>query len=182
VASSASRPRPRGRADNPFLTDPARRPELWAKGLRNPWGFWRDPASGDLWLGDVGESTVEELDRIPAGVAGVNLGWYHLEGNEVNEPGAPADALAPVFTYRHDEIGPAIIGGRIYRGASIPALRGAYVFADMAGVLFALGAGDEVVRLGLTIPQLIVTGFGDGLDGELYVLTLQGGVLRLGPA
>jgi glucose/arabinose dehydrogenase len=169
-------------ADNPFLADPARRPELWAKGLRNPWGFWRDPASGDLWLGDVGESTVEELDRIPAGVAGVNLGWYHLEGNEVNEPGAPADALAPVFTYRHDEIGPAIIGGRIYRGASIPALRGAYVFADMAGVLFALGAGDEVVRLGLTIPQLIVTGFGDGLDGELYVLTLQGGVLRLGPA
>jgi hypothetical protein len=100
----------------------------------------------------------------------------------VHEPGAPGDTLPPVFTYRHDEIGPAIIGGRIYRGTTIPELRGAYVFADMAGVLFALGAGDEVVRLGLTIPQLIVTGFGDGLDGELYVLTLQGGVLRLGPA
>ncbi len=167
--------------DNPFLTDPGRRPELWAKGLRNPWGFWRDPASGDLWLGDVGENTVEELDRIPAGTAGVNLGWYFMEGNEVREQGAPADAFPPIFTYRHDEIGPAIIGGRIYRGSAIPELHGAYVFADMAGTLFALGAGDEVVRLSLTIPHVIVTGFGIGPDDELYVLTLQGGVLRLGP-
>ena len=56
------------------------------------------------------------------------------------------DAFPPIFTYRHDEIGPAIIGGRIYRGSAIPELHGAYVFADMAGTLFALGAGDEVVR------------------------------------
>lgn len=167
--------------DNPFLNDPARRPELWAKGLRNPWGFWRDPVSGDLWLGDVGENTVEELDRIPAGTAGVNLGWYFREGNDEREPGGPADPFAPVFTYRHDEIGPAIIGGRIYRGSAIPELRGAYVFADMAGVLFALGAGDQVVRLPLTVPHVIVTGFGVGPDEELYVLTLQGGILRLSP-
>lgn len=167
--------------DNPFLGDPARRPELWAKGLRNPWGFWRDPATGDLWLGDVGENTVEELDRIPAGTGGVNLGWYYLEGNEVFAQGGPADTFPPIFTYRHDEIGPAIIGGRIYRGSAIPELHGAYVFADMSGTFFALGEGDQVARLTLRVPKVIVTGFAIGPDDELYVLTLQGGVLRLEP-
>ncbi|MDQ3469425.1 MAG: PQQ-dependent sugar dehydrogenase, partial [Actinomycetota bacterium] len=167
-------------ADNPFLGDASKRPELWAKGLRNPWGFWRDPVTGDLWTGDVGENTVEELNRIPAGVGGLNLGWYFLEGTQVNYEGAPPDTHPPLFTYRHDEIGPAVIGGQVYRGSAIPALRGAYVFADIAGAVFAVGAGDATVRLDLVIPG-VVTAFGAGADGELYVCTHTAGIQRLVP-
>lgn len=165
-------------ADNPYIGDDLKRPELWAKGLRNPWGFWRDHVTGDLWTGDVGESALEEIDRIPAGVAGANLGWYYIEGTQVNHQGAPADVLAPVHVYRHDEIGPAVIGGCVYRGEAIPALRGAYVFGDMAGATFALGAGDAVTRLQLSVGG-ILTGFGLGPDGELYALTLEAGAFRL---
>ena len=128
-------------------------PELWAKGLRNPWGFWRDPVTGDLWISDVGEDDVEELNRIPATVAGANFGWYFVEGDHVRYQGVPADAVNPLFTYRHDQIGPAIIGGRVYRGQRDPGLDGAYVFADMAGEIFAMGAGDQVTPLTATLPQ-----------------------------
>ena len=109
--------------DNPFVADATKRPEIWAKGLRNPWGFWRDPLNGELWIGDVGEDTVEELNRVPGTQAGANFGWWFIEGTEVRDPGAPPDAVAPIFTYRHDQYGPAIIGGRIYRGAAIPGSR-----------------------------------------------------------
>jgi glucose/arabinose dehydrogenase len=168
-------------ADNPFVGDPDKMPELWAKGLRNPWGFWRDPATGDLWVSDVGEDTVEELNRISAATAGANFGWYFIEGDNVRYQGAPADAVHPVFTYRHDQVGPAIIGGRVYRGAAIPSLDDAYVFADMAGTLFAMGAGDQVTPLGVSLPEELVTGFGLGPDGELYIITLRGGVYELVP-
>lgn len=168
-------------ADNPFLADASKRPELWAKGLRNPWGFWRDPVTGDIWTGDVGENTVEEVNRIPAGAAGLNLGWYFIEGTQVNYEGAPAGTHPPLFTYRHDEVGPAVIGGQVYRGSALPGLRGAYVFADMGGAVFAVGAGDATVRLDLTIPG-VVTAIGAGADGELFVLTHTTGVHRLVPA
>lgn len=167
--------------DNPFIGDASTRPELWAKGLRNPWGFWRDPLTGDLWIADVGQNDVEELNRIPSTVSGVNFGWYFLEGDEVRFDGAPPDAVAPIFTYRHDEVGPAIIGGRVYRGTAIRRLVGAYVFADMSGPLFAVGARNQVRLLPLSIPHVVITGFGEGPDGELYILTLEGGVLKLVP-
>lgn len=167
--------------DNPFLADPARRPELWAKGLRNPWGFWRDPVTGNLWTGDVGNNTMEEIDRIGPEVAGANFGWYFIEGTQVNYPGEePPDAVPPLWAYRHDEIGPAAIGGRVYRGAAIPALTGAYVFADMAGATFAVGAGDEVTRLQLSISG-VVTGFGIGPDGELFATTHGEGIFKIVP-
>jgi len=167
-------------ADNPYLGDATKRPEIWAKGLRNPWGFWRDPATGHLWTGDVGEATIEELNRIPAGVAGANLGWYFLEGNEFRYDGAPPDALAPIFAYRHDELGPAVIGGRIYRGSAIPKLVGAYVFADMSGPVLAMAAGDVPVRTGL-LRSGIVTAFGEDAEGELIMLTLTEGAFRVVP-
>ncbi len=167
--------------DNPFVDDPSKMPELWAKGLRNPWGFWRDPVTGDLWISDVGEDDVEELNRIPATVAGANFGWYFVEGDHVRYQGVPADAVNPLFTYRHDQIGPAIIGGRVYRGSAIPGLDGAYVFADMAGEIFAMGAGDQVTPLTATLRSDVITGFGIGPDDELYILTLNGGLFKLVP-
>jgi glucose/arabinose dehydrogenase len=167
-------------SDNPFVGDPTKRPELWAKGLRNPWGFYRDAVTGDLWTADVGNNSMEEIDRLPAGVGGLNLGWYFVEGTQVNHEGAPPDAHAPIFAYLHSDVGPAAIGGRVYRGAAIPALAGAYVFGDLAGATFAIGAGDQTTRLNLAISG-VVTGFGEGPDGELYALTHSEGVKKLVP-
>jgi glucose/arabinose dehydrogenase len=178
-------PRPSGPGydfptDNPFVGDPTKRPELWAKGLRNPWGFYRDPVTGHLWTADVGNDSMEEIDRLPAGVGGLNLGWYFIEGTQVNHEGAPPDAMPPLFAYLHADVGPAAIGGRVYRGAAIPALSGAYVFGDLAGATFAIGAGDQTTRLDLAISG-VVTGFGEGPDGELYALTHSEGVKKIVP-
>jgi glucose/arabinose dehydrogenase len=166
--------------DNPYRGDRSTRPEIWAKGLREPWGFWRDPVTGDLWTADVGESSMEEIDHLPPDAAGLNLGWYFVEGTQVNHKGAPKDAVAPVFAYKHSDIGPAAIGGRVYRGSAIRKLRGAYVFADMSGPFMAIGARDKSVRLDLQHSG-IVTGFGVLPDGELIVLTHQEGAFRLVP-
>jgi Glucose / Sorbosone dehydrogenase len=167
-------------ADNPYVADPAVLPEIWAKGLRNPWGFCRDAPTGNLWLADVGNNTMEEIDRLAPGVAGANFGWPFLEGTDVRRDGAPPGAIPPVHAYRHDEIGPAAIGGCVYRGTAIPALAGAYVFGDLTGALFAIGAGDEVVRLAPAAGG-ILTGFGTRPDGEMVVLTLRAGAVRLVP-
>ena len=168
--------------DNPFVGDSTKAPEIFAKGLRNPWGFWRDPVTDELWISDVGEDTVEELNRIPDTQTGANFGWYFVEGDNVRYQGAPADIVAPLFTYRHDDIGPAIIGGRVYRGSAIPGLDGAYVFADMAGRVMAMGAADQVGTLTVSLPSEVITGFGIGPDDELYVLTLHGGLFKIVPA
>jgi glucose/arabinose dehydrogenase len=166
--------------DNPYLNDPSKRPELWAKGLREPWGFWRDPITGDLWMADVGNHTMEEVDRMTPDQKGLNFGWSFIEGTQVNHPGAPADVTPPLFAYRHEDVGPAAIGGRVYRGTAIPALDGSYVFADMAGTLFGVGAGDQTTELSLHVSGA-VTGFGIGPDGELYVTTHAQGVKKLVP-
>jgi glucose/arabinose dehydrogenase len=180
IVPRANRPGYRVPTDNPYVGDGSTPPEVWAKGLRNPWGFWRDPVTGDLWMADVGDDAMEEIDRLPEGQGGLNLGWYFIEGTQVNHQGAPPDAVAPVFAYRHDQYGPAAIGGRVYRGSAIPKLAGAYVFADMSGPFFAIGAGDKTVRVDLHQPG-IITGFGTMPDGELVVLTLKEGAFRLVP-
>jgi glucose/arabinose dehydrogenase len=166
--------------DNPYAGDDSTAPEIWAKGLREPWGFWRDPVTGNFWTADVGDSSMEEIDRLPAGAGDLNFGWYFVEGTQVNHDGAPEDAVAPLFAYEHSDVGPAAIGGRVYRGSAIRKLRGAYVFADMSGPFLALGAHGKVVRLDLQHSG-IVTGFGVLPDGELIVLTLQEGAFRLVP-
>jgi glucose/arabinose dehydrogenase len=166
--------------DNPWIATAGARPELWAKGLRNPWGFCRDAATGDLWTADVGNKTMEEVNRVPPGSGGVNFGWPYIEGSYVRQRGAPDGVTPPVFAYRHDDIGPAAIGGCVYRGERIAALRGAYLFADITGIAFAIGAGDVAVRLPdrFTGP---VTGFATMPDGELLLLTLYSGALRIVP-
>lgn len=165
--------------DNPFVGRRGVRPEIWAKGLRNPWRFSIDDETGDLWLGDVGQDDVEEIDRIPAGRSGLNFGWYYFEGSRRRHHDAPAKVVAPVFEYPH-EVGSAVIGGYVYRGGAIPKLAGAYIFADLGGIVWALGA-NGAVQLPVTIPGA-VTSLGEGPDGELYVLTLHAGAFRLVPA
>jgi len=169
--------------DNPFVGDPGARPEIWAYGLRNPWRYSFDPATGDLWIADVGQSAWEEIDRLPAGSpGGANFGWNLLEGTHRYAGSAPPGAVPPVYEYSHATGGCVVIGGDVYRGSAIPALAGDYVFADFCeGTLQALRLQPDgsVTHqpLGVSLPN--VSSFGTGPDGELYVTSLDGGVYRL---
>ena len=167
-------------ADNPYPNSEGVRPEIYAKGLRNPWRFSIDPPTGDIWIGDVGESTYEEVDRIPAGSAGQNFGWYFKEGNSEYAGGGPGDLTDPLFEYRHDEYGPAVIGGFVYHGSAIPALQGAYVFSDMSGPMFALGANNETARLNVVDETNgVITSFVVTPQQELLVITQNEAIYRV---
>jgi glucose/arabinose dehydrogenase len=164
--------------DNPFADGVADRPEVWARGFRNPWGFSIDDDTGDLWLGDVGNDDREEIDVIRAGERGGNYGWYYFEGTNQRYSDVPAGMIPPVYDYPHSE-GVAVMGGYVYRGSAIPALRGAYLFADLTGPVWAVGA-DGVTRLALD-PVNTMIGWGEDRDGELYLFSIYDGVFRLVP-
>jgi glucose/arabinose dehydrogenase len=172
-------------SDNPFVGRAGARPEIWAYGLRNPWRFSFDPATGDMWIGDVGQNRWEEVDHQPAGAGGRNYGWDRREGRHEFEGDRPAGAVDPVIEYGREGGACTVIGGSVYRGARIPGLRGAYVFGDFCAgwVRAARVSGDGVAEqrdLGLQVPNL--TSFGVGPDGELYAMSLSGPVYRLAPA
>ena len=172
--------------DNPFVDREDARPEIWAYGLRNPWRFSFDRQTGDLWIGDVGQNAFEEIDVEPAGApGGSNFGWDRFEGTHRFEGDSDeGDTVRPVYEYVHDGSVCAVTGGYVYRGESIPELRGAYVFGDFCkGRLEAFrlldGEATEVVRLGPVVPNL--ASFGEDANGELYVLSLSGDIYRLVP-
>lgn len=186
LAASGGRPYaiPSG---NPFEDGDA--PEIWTYGARNPWRFSFDRANGDLWVADVGEGEWEEIDHLPAtdgtgAGRGANLGWDRMEGRHRFEgDGNPAGAVLPVYEYDHGEGGCAVVGGYVYRGAAIPDLAGAYLFTDYclpglaALTLDDAGAVEALRAFDLPVEQ--VQSFGEGLDGEVYLLLASGEVLRL---
>ena len=171
--------------DNPFVDEPGARPEIWALGLRNPWRFSFDRETGELWIGDVGQGAWEEIDALPAGRGGANLGWDLFEGSHPFEGSVEgAHTIPPVYEYPHDGAVCAVTGGFVYRGGAIPALRGAYVFGDFCtGALEALarrpGRTPVNRELGPVVPNL--ASFGEDAEGELYALSLAGPVYRLVP-
>src|SRR5262249_53729307 len=119
-------------AGNPFADGAAGAPEVYILGVRNPWRWTFDPATGDMWIADVGQATIEELDVLPAGhQAGVNLGWSMYEGaNCFKPPCDPTGKTFPQHVRTHDSGWNAIIGGRVYRGSCYPDLVGWYFFTD----------------------------------------------------
>jgi glucose/arabinose dehydrogenase len=169
-------------ADNPFAAGGGAG-EVFAYGLRNPWRFSFDPQNGDLWIGDVGQDKVEEIDRLPAGQqAGANLGWNALEGSRPFEGSPPEGAIPPVFEYGHDDGECSVTTGYVYRGEAIPGLRGVFLFGDycapaVRGLRPVTGGGVEAVDLGIAVQNL--TSFGRGADGELFTLSLDGNVALL---
>ena len=186
-------PRPSGAnaygipADNPFVHRAGARPEIWAFGLRNPWRYSFDRLTGDLWIGDVGQDAWEEVDEQAAGSAGgENYGWSLMEGRHpYRNAAAPKGTVLPVFEYGHDGGVCAVTGGYVYRGKAIPDLYGAYVFADFClGRLeaFAMQAGRATGHrdLGPAVPDL--SSFGQDAAGELYAMSLDGGLYRLAPS
>ena len=191
-ATAASRPAARRTQippDNPYARGGSGRPEVWAYGLRNPWRFSFDRGTGDLWIGDVGQYEVEEIDLVVAGrPGGANFGWPVFEGDDpFNGDPQPPDYVAPVHTYGHERGGCAVTGGFVYRGTAIPALQGAYLYADYCdGRVFALDldrATGEVrtdYPLGPSLSDLV--SFAEDAAGELYLLSLTGQISRLVPA
>ncbi|MFT5530785.1 MAG: glucose/arabinose dehydrogenase [Candidatus Poriferisodalaceae bacterium] len=174
-------------ADNPFVGIDGARDELYVVGLRNPWRFSFDDATGDLWIGDVGQGRLEEIDHLPAGtVAGANLGWNTFEGDEAFSGGAALSPLAPnvispIITYGRDE-GVSVTGGVVYRGDVIPALRGTYLYADFGGGwIRSITVTEGVVtdRRQLFSGVGPVAAFGFDAEGEVLVLTLDGNIFLL---
>jgi glucose/arabinose dehydrogenase len=177
-------------ADNPFATGSmggiAGAPEVWSWGLRNPWRIAFDPVTHELWIADVGQNAIEEVDAVsatehPAGW-GANFGWSAFEGNDrFNEDVPdPGNLVFPVWTFTHAE-GCSISGGAVYRGTAIPELAPAYVYSDYcAGRVWAFDlASGRNVELVNGLDQ--VSAVRAGPDGELYVLERSGGVNRLVP-
>jgi glucose/arabinose dehydrogenase len=160
---------------------PRPRAEVWALGLRNPWRFSFDRESGDVWIGDVGGSVLEEINRSPAGAKGVNYGWDRMEGTHRTGEGPPPDGhVPPVHEYARQAGNCAVTGGYVYRGRAIAGLRGFYLFGDFCrGEVHALRADrpGDATPLGLHVPSL--ASFGEDGEGELYVLSLQGDVSKV---
>ncbi len=181
------------RADNPFALGEGGRQEVFLYGLRNPWRFSFDRMTGDLWIGDVGDSSWEEIDVLWAsqgGGSGSNLGWSLREGrHDTSRSGAlQGNVVEPIAEYDHDS-GSSVTGGYVYRGEAIPELAGAYLYADYSrpGVR-ALVADDGATDVSDSADLDIdgsgisnIVSFGQDNDGELYVLSLDGGVYRIDP-
>ncbi len=170
-------------ADNPFVGRADARPAIWAYGLRNPWRYSFDRLTGDLWIGDVGQTEWEEVDVQPAGSSGgENYGWNILEGSHPFFGEELPDGVAPIYEYSHAEGGCTVIGGYVYRGEAIPELSGAYLFGDLCiGEIEALSVENGRVTghraLGPVVENL--SSFGEDADGELYAMSLSGGVYRI---
>src|SRR5712671_4991898 len=160
-------------ASNPFASGGGRG-EVYAYGLRNPWRFSFDRATGGLWLADVGQDTWEEVDLI---VPGGNYGWSHREGTHCYPPAAsscPGAFIDPVVEYSHAE-GVSITGGYVYRGTALAGLRGQYVYGDFgSGHIWAVPAAGPYTPVQIAQGNAI-SSFGEDASGELYVVDLAGG-------
>jgi glucose/arabinose dehydrogenase len=157
------------------------KPELVAIGLRNPWRYSFDRKTGDLWIGDVGQGDIEEIDHLPRGTSGlVNFGWDVWEGGRKfgDKQLGPGRLIQPVAQYSH-ALGCSVTGGYVYRGTAVPRLAGRYVFGDYcSGTIWSKSARGGAVRAEpVQVPEL--TSFGESLDGQqLYAVSRAGIIYR----
>ncbi len=175
--------------DNPFAGNPLcgaggtgtqECPELYAWGLRNPWRWSFDSQTNELWVGDVGQNAMEEVDRVQRGG---NYGWRCLEGTRDtgNGCGSPQNLLPPVAQYGRS-LGFSVTGGYVYRGSAIPSLVGRYVFGDYgSGRIWSIPAdtAPTLTVSGGFASGLRITSFGRDQDGELYVVHYDGELYKL---
>ncbi|MGB8195127.1 MAG: PQQ-dependent sugar dehydrogenase, partial [Chitinophagaceae bacterium] len=172
--------------DNPYVADPAIRDEIFALGLRNPFRWSFDRLTGDMWIGDVGQDQVEEIDyRAASATAGVNYGWACFEGTIPNESDActpGATYIDPIFQYPNPNPGAAAVtGGQVYRGSAYPAMYGYYVAADVySGTHYKIksnGSGGWFIT-SQAGPGNIVA-FGEAENGEVYAVNIAGSISHL---
>jgi glucose/arabinose dehydrogenase len=170
-------------ADNPYVGNIlGYREEIYAYGFRNPWRFSFDSTTGQLWVGDVGQNRIEEIDLVGAGK---NYGWNIMEGtlcydtaNGCNQSGLEL----PVWNYTQD-LGNAVIGGHVYRGSAIPSLVGFYVYGDYgSGRIWKLNYnGTNVENVLLADTNLNIASFGLDVQNELYFASFDGKIYELNP-
>jgi glucose/arabinose dehydrogenase len=176
-------------ADNPYASsadgaaDP--RPEVWHYGLRNPFRFTFDPANGDIYIGDVGQETWEEIDVSP-NLPNINWGWDDREGSNCYEPSTgcqTSNRVDPVVQFSHSQGWASIMGGAVYRGPCFPDLVGTYFYADYyAGRLWAFEYAGGVAQNNRQVSSVNLAGLTSvhaGATGELYVSTINGQVRRI---
>jgi glucose/arabinose dehydrogenase len=170
--------------DNPYPS--SSRPEVWAKGLRNPWRFAFDRATGDLLIADVGEQDNEELDfQRATSEGGENYGWDIMEGSDCFSPSSgctTTDLVLPIHEYDHTE-GCSITGGYVYRGSRFPDLVGRYFFSDfcaswLRSMTVAGGVAEDEIHHSDAVGLAGVASFGEDASGELYVLSMFAGTVH----
>jgi len=177
-------------ADNPFVGDATTIDEIWALGLRNPWRFSFDSETGDMWIADVGQDELEEIDfQAAASSGGENYGWRCYEGDEpFNTSGCPDEStfVAPIHVYQNGfSTGCSVTGGFVYRGTTQLDLYGKYIYADYcSGRFWSLssdGTGGWINEdLGNFVDEEFST-FGEDNNGELYVAAIgEGEIYRIG--
>lgn len=174
---------------NPYADDANGRDEIWATGLHDPSRLSFDPTSGDLWLADVGEERVEEINRITAaegGGIGDNLGWPLTEGNQSDSAAVPTGQRSPYLVYSHSEGRCRVTGGLIYSGKLMEILDGVYLYGDYCtGEIFAAEPTDEgplVRSLAVSARPRSLVAFGTDVDGEIYIVEETGLISRIQPA
>jgi glucose/arabinose dehydrogenase len=174
--------------DNPFAAPGGAREEIWAKGLRNPWRFSFDRSTGDLFIGDVGQDSREEIDFQPAGTpGGRNSGWTVMEGTACGAGGTSgcpsgvpacnaAELTRPIFEYTHSAGDCSVTGGFVYRGALYPQLAGTYFYGDYCtGKIWGARLTGGAWTTQLFAPRATgLTTFGEDAAGELYLATESG--------
>jgi glucose/arabinose dehydrogenase len=183
-------PRYRIPPDNPFLETPGARPEIWLTGLRNPWRIRFDRATGDLWIGDVGQNAWEEIDVVRAGSSGLDFGWNHMEGAHCfraeDDQCDRSGLTLPVAEYGRDG-GCSVTGGTVYRGSAFPTLQGWYVMSDYCSGRFwaidAASASSEQTRepIEVAATDYSISAIAEDPTGELFATDLaNGSLLRIG--
>ena len=170
-------------ADNPFVAKAEARPEIWAYGLRNPWGFSFDPLTGDLFIPDVGWKYWEEISFQPASSSGgENYGWALAEGNRCRGDCDDSNIIWPFYEYSHGDKGCAVIGGAVYRGRKFPKWDGVYLFSDFcSGQIWGIRGLKENPQIRLIASEQIgPTVIAPDPEGEVLVVDGRGGrIFRL---
>jgi glucose/arabinose dehydrogenase len=176
--------------DNPFLGRSDVRGEIWAFGLRNPWRWALDPATGDLYVADVGENRRDEIDvGLASNRGGENYGWSVMEGSLCFDPPSSCNANGLTLPVLDFPDGCAVVGGPVYRGCRMPGYQGTYFYGDYCGSFirsFRLSGGaateprDWEDQIGRNVDLL--SSFGVDADGEMYLVDHTGEVFRIVPA
>jgi glucose/arabinose dehydrogenase len=177
--------------DNPFVNQPGYRREIWSLGLRNPWRFSFDRTTHDLYIADVGQNAVEEVNFHLAGNIGrENYGWRILEGSQCYNPATgcmpPPNYVDPVAEYQHgpsNVIGCSVTGGYVYRGTASPSMQGIYYYADFCkGKVWGLKSENSTWQSRLLYepsPSIQISSFGEDENGEIYLVRYSGQIYRL---
>jgi len=160
--------------------------EIWAVGLRNPWRFSFDRLTGDMWIADVGQGSIEEIDFQPASsIGGENYGWRRMEGSRCFNPSTncnPGTLVLPVFEYGHSNGACSVTGGYVYRGTRSPRLYGKYIYGDFCNGMIWTGErqGDgTVISRVLADTSFSISTFGEDVNGEVYVADHDGAIYRI---